>query len=445
MRSGIGLRGKQRSGLRLFAVAAICFSSFAQNKPPNCTKNYVPPVGPTDANGKTVIQISILTQGDYGWAGSANGADPTVQAALTCAINMWNSAVGSNGQGIPYTFTQIENNSGNPQTMVAINKGPTPGSPVAVTANYSDGQGNFGPPSGMTLNPSSTSTDTTLCSTIAHELGHVISLSDAASGTIMGPVVGPADGSKWTNATQKVQKKDVDNVQFAVANRAQCKDVATVNNHENDSSASCPGTAPNESCFCDSSSGQYECSCDGSSYTCSDGSSSVCVDNSWQCSSVTTAQCDGPSPCDGAVCVGDDTWDTSQCTSVTTAQCDGDPPCSGATCSADNTWDTSGCNTGCTDECDPSCSNYNPSECGGSDPGDPGGGSPGDPGGGGPGDPGDPGGGDCTYPDDYCDDGGGDDGYYALLRDLVPVGGIALATALPLFGLKKRKRDEDTL
>lgn len=73
-------------------------------------------------------------------------------------------------------------------------------------------------------------------------------------------------------------------------------------------------------------------------------------------------------PCDGAICAGENTWDTSECTNVTTSQCDGNPPCDGALCVGENTWDTSSCTNSCTDVCDPSCPNYDyctcyPSEC----------------------------------------------------------------------------------
>ena len=173
---------------------------------------------------------------------------------------------------------------------------------------------------------------------------------------------------------------------------------------------SCPGAPENDTCNCDGT--NWVCACTGSPYTCADGSESECDGGQWSCPTVTTSQCDGAAPCQGAVCVGT------------------------------NQWDTSGCPTSCSDVCDPSCSNYNPSDpsCGGGGT-PPGGGDPG-PGGGDPG-PGDPGGG-CDYPDDYCDDGSDDSTYYAVLRDLVPVGTIVLATALPLIGLRKRKRDEDS-
>lgn len=181
-------------------------------------------------------------------------------------------------------------------------------------------------------------------------------------------------------------------------------------------SGTCAGTPDNDTCVCSPTTGVYECSCQGSPIECSDGTAAECIGGNWDCGTVTTSQCDGSAPCQGAVCVGP------------------------------NQWDTSGCSTSCTDICDPSCSSvYNPSDpscSGGGSPGDPGGGNPGDPGGG---NPGDPGSGDCTYPDDYCDDGSGDGGYYGLLRDLIPVGGVVLATALPLIGFRKRKRDEDSL
>lgn len=349
---------QKRRFWRPIVVLTVCIAAAGQSKPPNCVKNKILPHGATDANGKTIVNVTVLTQTTYGWSGSSNGVDSTVQSALTCAINMWNNAVGSNGQGVPYVFAQTANDASSAD--VTINKDATPGSPVAVTANYPDNNGNYGVPSIMHLNPSSTTTDTTLCATIAHELGHVLGLSDAGSGTIMGPVVQGQDANGntiWTNATQKIQKNDVNNVQFAATSESACKDVETTStNKNNDTPSDCSGSPPNDSCFCDNTSNTFQCACDGSPYVCSDGSMSECIDNDWACTSVTTTECDGPSPCDGAICAGDETWDTSQCTNVTTYQCDGTPPCDTAVCVADNTWDASSC---CADPCDsPSCSGY---------------------------------------------------------------------------------------
>ena len=346
----------------------ITATGIPQSSPPLCSSNYNMPTGPKNVTGQTIINLTILTASGAGWPGTDNGADTTVQVALSCAINMWNTALGSNGSTIPYSFVQVSNNNSS-TNVVAINQGPTPGSPVAITsspaAQMVGSQQYYGPADVMTLNPSSTTTDTTLCATMAHELGHVLGLSDAGSGSIMGPVVGPTQNGPWTNATQSIQKSDVNSVQVAATNQSQCKDISKTTNNGN---GQCSGSAPNDSCFCDATTNTYQCGCAGSAPICSDGTISVCDSDTWECGSVTTSQCDGTPPCAGAICNGENSWDTSQCTSVTTSQCDGTPPCSGAVCTADSTWDISACNTGCTDVCDTSCSDYDYCSCYPDDP-----------------------------------------------------------------------------
>ncbi len=125
---------------------------------------------------------------------------------------------------------------------------------------------------------------------------------------------------------------------------------------------SCVGGPINDSCFCDQTTGSWNCSCQGASYQCPDGSESMCDNGNLVCPTVTTYQCDGTPPCDGASCVGDNTWDTSSCSTSCTDVCD--PSCSNYDpCSCD----PSSCGPGpCLDVCDPSCSNYDLGECYGS-------------------------------------------------------------------------------
>jgi len=361
---------ERKHRLRLTVLTlAFCQSVAAvpQNKPPNCYSNLQLPNGSKDANGKTIINISVLTTSNYGWQDSSGNVNSSISSAITCAIGLWTAQGGSNGQGIPYSFNIVAPNTGSAD--VIVNKDSTPGSPVAITSHpattVSNNVQQYGQPATLTINPSAPSIDTTLCATVAHELGHVMGLADAQSGSIMGPVVGqPGPNgeppSSWTNATQKVQKGDVNNVQFAATNQSQCNDLAKAKDTENDP-AQCTGSAPNDSCFCDGTSLTYQCACDGSPTTCSDGTPAICDNYQWECASVTTSQCDGALPCPEAVCNGDNSWDTSNCVSVTTSQCDGNPPCASAVCSADNTWDISSC--GCTDVCNSSCVNYDATAC----------------------------------------------------------------------------------
>lgn len=372
---------------------------------------------------------------------------------IQAAVSAWASASGVAGNNITFSsivvgpapantmnvISFVNNPSGSTNNLAYTNpllvknsQGQNTNQIGAATVNLNKGY-KFNGAAGPTLqyNPNGKNPDGFFTSAMEHELGHALGLdhpagtSDttnwcqySAATSIMDGACGQNDQGDGTAPGGKLPAT-VTNCDKTVQNNNETSGKQSgptgggpggPGGGLGPGSGGCSGTPENDTCSCSGTT--WFCECTGSPYTCSDGSESECDGGQWSCPTVTTSQCDGSAPCQGAVCVGP------------------------------NQWDTSGCSTSCSDVCDPSCSNYNPSDpsCGsGGTP--PGGGDPG-PGGGDPG-PGDPGSG-CDYPDDYCDDGSGDGTYYAMLRDFAPVGGIVLATALPLIGFRKRKRDEDS-
>jgi hypothetical protein len=269
-----------RRALAMLMTSALIFQPAilsAQQQNANCFNNITPfPQTPDPANPgqnlpRRTVTITILTSGPTGWSGSAaDGANPDIETALTCAVNAWNAAKGTNGASLPYNWVIVPASTTIPATdptspvntsNVLISQDDPSPSKVAATSPSTPGGVNS-PPWGLILSPNDVTngnvgpieTAASLCVTIEHEMGHEMLLSEQPLSvtSIMGPVVPvtiPAPGSGlgmtmggtiptvpylnshnqqyYAPATNKIQKSDVDNVIAAAANPANCTQTAT--------------------------------------------------------------------------------------------------------------------------------------------------------------------------------------------------------------------------
>lgn len=292
----------------VFLCLLMCIAAteiaYSQGQCPGCYNNTGPLPGSGDAHNLTpqsncdcatancpgcpgdnrrVLNIKFDTDSSKTWITGTRSdgsviVEPSVEKAVVCAINQWNTKQGSNGARVPY-FLRIDQNDSTPDIVIS-KQSPTTGGGYATTFSFEDYDQ-------IILSPAITSVpnpDTNNCGRIAHEFGHVMNVDEVTSGctSIMTGV--NSDGTRVDNS---VQARDVDAVQRNGFNRA----------------ANCNNTGPmvrtEESSICPDYDGDGMTTCDGD---CNDNDPTVALPS--ECSGGG----EGCDPYAASDCLGLQTW-----------------------------------------------------------------------------------------------------------------------------------------
>ncbi len=259
----------------------------------------------------------------------------TAVSGVTTAINNWSSAL--TAYNITVTISNVNGLPANPTgNYMLVGTGNSNGFDALTSSNFnttSRGVNNaqtFFDPTWV-----AGATQTQITDLMAHEFSHTFWEGDCTSSSCAGTSVSYQNGNTLDGPSQ-CDKTAIQNTEKANYNSSGSGGGG--GSGQGGGEASCSGPPPNDTCSCDSTTGNYICDCDGVAPTCSDGTSAVCFNSSWTCGTVTTSSCVGSPP---------------TCPDGSDAVCDSD----NWTCPSND----------CTDPCNPSCSDYDPTDpsCGG--------------------------------------------------------------------------------
>lgn len=221
----------------LSATCAVILSAHSQTQCPHCYNNRGPLTGGSQAQhlpprpgcncatadcpgcpGDTRIVYEVVFGNTEG-ATWINGyypdggaiVQPEIYTAVQCAISQWNSARGSNNEGIPYFF-YINQQSATPEIIID-KRAPLGGHMADIRLDPSSAHMNLHP-NAYSIPDASVNT----CGRVAHEFGHPLGLDNTTlCNSIM--MISRTDGTRsWNHVVQT----DVDAVQRNYERKEEC-------------------------------------------------------------------------------------------------------------------------------------------------------------------------------------------------------------------------------
>jgi hypothetical protein len=268
-------------------------------------------------DNRRVMNIRFDTTAGSTWILGPNGhggviVEPVIYEAVVCAIQQWNTKVGSNGETIPYFFRINQDDPSETTPDVVISKHAPAGGGRAEEFHYeSFSQINLAPSVTSIPNP-----DTNNCGRIAHELGHTLNIVNVDNTTGVGGCVTIMNGTygNGTRGNNTVRTRDVDAVQRNASGTGPC------------SFATCPLNRREPICDDLDSDGFTTCGGD-----CDDTNPNLTTDCGGQCNPLNEENCYNSGG----------NWDSSTCNCDYGNQCD---PVQEENCYlAGNEWDPATC------------------------------------------------------------------------------------------------------